>query len=97
MNLSVEQIADAMGAEIVARGGSGSPDRAAIDSREAGPGVLFFGLRGESAHGGEFAPAAIESGAWGVVVTPEQAAGRHVLCAWPRISRRAASRHRPRN
>ena len=68
------------------RGGDGSgdrrpgatpafPDRAAIDSREAGPGALFFGLRGESVDGGEFAPAAIESGAWGVVVTPEQAAG----------------------
>ncbi len=75
MNLSAEQIAAAMGAEIVARGDSVSPDRATIDSREAGPGALFFGLRGESADGGEFAPAAIESGAWGVVVTPEQAAG----------------------
>ncbi len=75
MNLTAEQIAAAVGAEIVARGGSGSPDHAAVDSREAGPGALFFGLRGESAHGGEFAPAAIESGAWGVVVTPEQAAG----------------------
>jgi UDP-N-acetylmuramoyl-tripeptide--D-alanyl-D-alanine ligase len=75
MNLSAEQIAAAIGAEIAARGGSDSPNCAAIDSREAGPGMLFFGLRGESADGGGFAPAAIESGAWGAVVTPEHAAG----------------------
>ena len=34
-----------------------------------GPGDLFFGLAGEHADGGEFAAAAIEAGAWGVVVT----------------------------
>jgi UDP-N-acetylmuramoyl-tripeptide--D-alanyl-D-alanine ligase len=68
LNLSAEEIAAAIGAEIVARGGSGSPDRATIDSTASGAGDLFFGLRGERVDGGEFAPAAIEAGAWGVVV-----------------------------
>ncbi|HEU4944327.1 MAG TPA: UDP-N-acetylmuramoyl-tripeptide--D-alanyl-D-alanine ligase [Solirubrobacterales bacterium] len=68
MNLSAEQIAAACGAEIVARGGDGAPLRATIGSGDTGPGDLFFGLRGERVNGGEFAPAAIEAGAWGVVV-----------------------------
>ena len=68
MNLSGEQIAAACGAEIVARGGADSPARATIGSNETGPGDLFFGLRGERVNGGEFAPAAIESGAWGVLI-----------------------------
>ncbi|HET7177256.1 MAG TPA: UDP-N-acetylmuramoyl-tripeptide--D-alanyl-D-alanine ligase [Solirubrobacterales bacterium] len=68
MNLDPEQIAAAIGAEIVAAGPAGSPRRAVVDSREAGPGDLFFGLRGERADGGEFAAAAIAAGAWGVVV-----------------------------
>jgi UDP-N-acetylmuramoyl-tripeptide--D-alanyl-D-alanine ligase len=75
LNLKPEQIAEEMGAEIVARGGAGSPGRATIDSAAAGTGDLFFGLRGENVDGGEFASAAIEAGAWGVVTTPEHAAG----------------------
>jgi len=71
LNLTPEQIAEACGAEIVARGESGSPVRATIGSGETGPGDLFFGLRGERSDGGEYAAAAIEAGAWGVVVTPE--------------------------
>jgi UDP-N-acetylmuramoyl-tripeptide--D-alanyl-D-alanine ligase len=68
LNLSAKQIAAAIGAEVVAEGAAGSPARATIDSGGTGPGDLFFGLRGERADGGEFAPAAIEAGAWGVVV-----------------------------
>jgi UDP-N-acetylmuramoyl-tripeptide--D-alanyl-D-alanine ligase len=68
VNLTPGQIAEAMGAEIVARGEPGSPQRGTIDSSEAGPGDLFFGLRGERVDGGEFASAALEAGAWGVVV-----------------------------
>jgi UDP-N-acetylmuramoyl-tripeptide--D-alanyl-D-alanine ligase len=71
LNLSGEQIAVACGAEIVARGGAGSPGRATIDSGDTGPGDLFFGLRGERANGGEFAAAAIEAGVWGVLVDQE--------------------------
>ncbi len=70
MNLSPAQIADALGAEVVAAGPDESPRRATINSAEAGPGDLFFGLRGEKQDGGEFAAAAIEAGAWGVVVSP---------------------------
>jgi UDP-N-acetylmuramoyl-tripeptide--D-alanyl-D-alanine ligase len=70
VKLTAEEIAAALGAEIVARGGAGPPVRATIDSAASGLGDLFFGLRGESRDGGEFAPAAIEAGAWGVVVGP---------------------------
>jgi UDP-N-acetylmuramoyl-tripeptide--D-alanyl-D-alanine ligase len=76
VRLSAEQIAAAIGAEIVTTGPSGSPQRAVVDSGEAGPGDLFFGLRGERADGGEFAPAAIAAGAWGVVLRQETARSR---------------------
>jgi UDP-N-acetylmuramoyl-tripeptide--D-alanyl-D-alanine ligase len=65
------EIAAAMAAEVLAEGAGAGPERAAIDSREGGPGTLFFGLRGASADGGAFAGAAIESGAWGVVASRE--------------------------
>lgn len=68
MKLAPGEIAAALGAEVVAEGAPGSPARATIDSSETGPGDLFFGLRGERRDGGEFAPAALEAGAWGVVV-----------------------------
>ncbi len=69
------RIADAAGADVAAEGREGGPSRAVIDSREAGDGALFFGLSGEHADGGEFAAAALEAGAWGVVVTPSHAEG----------------------
>ncbi len=70
MNMTPEQIAAAIGAEIVARGEAGFPRRGIIDSSQAEVGDLFFGLRGERVDGGEFAPAALEAGAWGAVVGP---------------------------
>jgi UDP-N-acetylmuramoyl-tripeptide--D-alanyl-D-alanine ligase len=70
VRLSAEEIAAALGAEVLAAGAAGSPRRATIDSGATGPGDLFFGLRGANRDGGEFAPAAIEAGAWGVVVGP---------------------------
>jgi len=75
VNLAPEQIAAAMGAEIVAEGAAGFPRRGIIDSSEAGEGDLFFGLRGERVDGGEFAAAAISADAWGVVVDRERAGG----------------------
>ncbi|HET9105281.1 MAG TPA: UDP-N-acetylmuramoyl-tripeptide--D-alanyl-D-alanine ligase [Solirubrobacteraceae bacterium] len=48
----------------------GGPDRVAIDSRQAEPGVLFVGLPGRRRDGGEFAAAALKAGAWGVLVSP---------------------------
>ncbi|HEX5988638.1 MAG TPA: UDP-N-acetylmuramoyl-tripeptide--D-alanyl-D-alanine ligase [Solirubrobacterales bacterium] len=68
MKLTAEEIAAALGAEVLAEGEPGSPRRAVIDSTEAGPGDLFFGLKGANRDGGEFAPAALEAGAWGAVV-----------------------------
>jgi UDP-N-acetylmuramoyl-tripeptide--D-alanyl-D-alanine ligase len=73
VNLTAEQIAAAMGAEIVARGQPGSPRRGVIDSGEAGEGDLFFGLKGKKVDGGEFASAAIAARAWGAVVGPGRA------------------------
>jgi UDP-N-acetylmuramoyl-tripeptide--D-alanyl-D-alanine ligase len=70
VRLSPEEIAAALGAEVIAEGAPESPRRAVIDSSQAQAGDLFFGLRGERRDGGEFAPAAIEAGAWGVVVSP---------------------------
>jgi UDP-N-acetylmuramoyl-tripeptide--D-alanyl-D-alanine ligase len=73
LRLGAEQIAEACGAEIVARGEAGGPARATIGSGETGPGDLFFGLPGERVNGGEFAAAAIKAGAWGVVIDPAMA------------------------
>jgi UDP-N-acetylmuramoyl-tripeptide--D-alanyl-D-alanine ligase len=70
MRLTPAEIATALGAEVLSEGQPGAPARATIDSGASGPGDLFFGLRGETHDGGEFAPAAIEAGAWGVVVGP---------------------------
>jgi UDP-N-acetylmuramoyl-tripeptide--D-alanyl-D-alanine ligase len=75
MRLTPAEIAAATGAEIAAEGGAGSPRRATIDSGASGADDLFFGLRGESRDGSEFAPAAVAAGAWGVVVRPECTAG----------------------
>jgi UDP-N-acetylmuramoyl-tripeptide--D-alanyl-D-alanine ligase len=71
VRLTPEEIAAAMQAEVLVEGDPGSPRRAVIDSSESGPGDLFFGLKGSNRDGGEFAPTAIEAGAWGVVVGPE--------------------------
>jgi len=71
VNLSPAEIAAALGAEVVAEGSPEPPRRAVISSNDVGPGDLFFGLRGEKVDGGEFAPAAIEAGAWGVVIGPK--------------------------
>ncbi len=73
MRLAGSEIAAATGTRVLAEGPTGPPARAVIDSSAAGPGDLFFGLRGESRDGGEFAPAAIKAGAWGAVVSPEYA------------------------
>jgi len=75
VKLSGAEIAAAIGAEVLAEGESSHPQRATIGSGDSGPGDLFFGLRGTRVDGGEFAPEAIAAGAWGVVATPEHAAG----------------------
>jgi UDP-N-acetylmuramoyl-tripeptide--D-alanyl-D-alanine ligase len=74
VRLSGDEIAAATGAQVLAVGSEERPTRAVIDSSTAGPGDLFFGLRGASRDGGEFAAGAIEVGAWGAVVGPDFAA-----------------------
>ncbi len=62
-------IADAAGGRLIAGDpGADGPRRAVIDTREAGAGDIFFGLRGEHVDGGEHAPEALAAGAWGVLV-----------------------------
>jgi UDP-N-acetylmuramoyl-tripeptide--D-alanyl-D-alanine ligase len=73
IELAPQEIAAAAGAEIVREGPSERASEAVVDSRQAGPGQLFFGLRGEHSDGGEFAASALAAGAWGAVVTPERA------------------------
>jgi UDP-N-acetylmuramoyl-tripeptide--D-alanyl-D-alanine ligase len=75
MRMAAAEIAAAMGAEIAAEGSASEPRRATIDSGESGLGDLFFGLRGETRDGCDFAPLALAAGAWGVVVRPECVAG----------------------
>jgi UDP-N-acetylmuramoyl-tripeptide--D-alanyl-D-alanine ligase len=75
MNFGAEEIAGAIGAEVVVRGAPGRPRRAVIESGAAGEGDLFFGLRGENVDGGEFAGAALAAGAWGAVVGPGRSEG----------------------
>jgi UDP-N-acetylmuramoyl-tripeptide--D-alanyl-D-alanine ligase len=76
VKLSPTEIVAALGAEVLVEGSPESPRRATIDSGETGPGDLFFGLRGERRDGGEFAPAAIGAGAWGVVIGRDRAVQR---------------------
>src|SRR6516162_7795164 len=77
-----EQVARAAGARLVAPPPTTTgPERVIIDSREAGPGLLFVGLRGERVDGGRFAPQALAAGAWGVMTTPEHAEAAR--CAVP--------------
>jgi UDP-N-acetylmuramoyl-tripeptide--D-alanyl-D-alanine ligase len=71
---SAQQIAACAEATLVAAPDTGEgPERAVIDSREAGPGDLFFGLPGASDDGGRFADRALRAGAWGVLTTPRHA------------------------
>jgi UDP-N-acetylmuramoyl-tripeptide--D-alanyl-D-alanine ligase len=74
ITLDGERLAASAGAEVLARGAAGPPQRAVVDSRSARDGDLFFGLPGERADGGEFSLDALRAGAWGVVVSPSRAA-----------------------
>jgi UDP-N-acetylmuramoyl-tripeptide--D-alanyl-D-alanine ligase len=75
-----EHVARAAGARLISPAPTTTgPERAIIDSRQAGPGSLFVGLQGENADGGRYAPQALAAGAWGVLTTPEHA--QDALCA----------------
>jgi UDP-N-acetylmuramoyl-tripeptide--D-alanyl-D-alanine ligase len=71
IDLGAGRLAAAAGGELVAGVPEGAgPERAVIDSRGLEPGDLFVGLPGATVDGGEFAPGALERGAWGVLVSP---------------------------
>src|SRR5437763_14059860 len=71
---SPERVAEAAGAHLISPPASSTgPQRVVIDSREAGPGALFVGLRGSNADGGQFSAQALAGGAWGILTTPGHA------------------------
>ena len=72
ITLDGERLATVAGAEILVGGAAGGPSRAEIDSRRVGEGDLFVGLQGENADGGQFGRAAVEAGAWGVIVATQR-------------------------
>jgi UDP-N-acetylmuramoyl-tripeptide--D-alanyl-D-alanine ligase len=80
-----ERVAAAAGARLVQPppAGAAGPQRAVVDSRQAGPGDLFVGLRGEREDGGRYAPQALAAGAWGAIVAPE--AAEAARCAPPGV------------
>ncbi len=77
-----EHVARAAGARLISPTPTTTgPERAIIDSRQAGPGSLFVGLPGEHVDGGRYAPQALAAGAWGVLTTPQHA--QDARCAPP--------------
>ena len=60
---------------------AGARARAVIDSRAVEPGDLFVGLRGAGATAGDFAAAALDAGAWGVLVAARARRGRAAAAA----------------
>jgi UDP-N-acetylmuramoyl-tripeptide--D-alanyl-D-alanine ligase len=91
---SPERVAQAAGGRLLSGSGENGPERVVIDSRAAGPGDLFVGLQGEHVDGGEYAAAALEAGAWGVLVrmrgqSPESHMGRR----WREMRMRGLSPH----
>src|SRR5690348_8907080 len=72
---SPEDIARAAGARLISSPASQTgPETVVIDSRQAGPGALFVGLKGANDDGGRFAAQALQDGAWGVLTTEGHAA-----------------------
>jgi len=74
LSWDAHRIAQASGAALLSPGEAGpGPSRVVVDSRQAGPGVLFVGLPGANTHGGMHAADALAAGAWGALTTPEHA------------------------
>lgn len=73
-HISLAALADAVGGAVVGYGGIEITD-VTHDSREAGPGVLFVAIRGFTADGHDFVPAAVAAGSPAVCVSDPAAAG----------------------
>ena len=63
LNLSIDEIVRATGAQLLSSGEGTYFTGACTDSRMAGPGSIFFALKGEQTDGHLFVPAAVEHGA----------------------------------
>ena len=68
IQLTATGVASAMGGAVVAGGASREFNGVSIDTRTLQPGDLFIAIRGDRFDGAEFAGAAIDAGAAGVVV-----------------------------
>ena len=68
IRLTAEWVADAMGGTIVKAGPRDEFSGVSIDTRTLRTGELYFGIRGDRFDGADFAAAAAEAGAFGVVV-----------------------------
>jgi UDP-N-acetylmuramoyl-tripeptide--D-alanyl-D-alanine ligase len=69
---STAWVLEAIGGKLLAGDPAApGPARAIVDTRLAGAGDLFFGLRGDRVDGGVHASEALAVGAWGVVVASE--------------------------
>ncbi len=68
IRLTAEWVAAAMGGTIAARAGQREFTGVSIDTRTLRPGELYVGIRGDRYDGADFARAAVEAGAAGVVV-----------------------------
>jgi UDP-N-acetylmuramoyl-tripeptide--D-alanyl-D-alanine ligase len=76
MTFHLAQIADWLGLEIGVEAGRQQVTSYTIDSRQAGPGSLFFALPGDHADGHDFVASAFERGAVAAVVNPVAMAER---------------------
>ena len=92
MNLTLAAAARAMGGRVVAGDPGTRLGSYATDHRQAGPGTLFFALRGASRDGHEFAAAASAAGA-AVVVDRDTEAGLAIQVDDPWRALYALARH----
>jgi UDP-N-acetylmuramoyl-tripeptide--D-alanyl-D-alanine ligase len=69
--MTLAEVADAVGGRLLDADPRAAADGLAIDSRSIRPGMLFAALPGERVDGHDFAGAAVEAGAVGVLATRE--------------------------
>src|SRR4051794_10619548 len=67
-HIPLERVLESTGGTVVKPGSARAFERVVIDGRAAGPGTLFFAIRGDRFDGVDFAPQAVAAGATGVVV-----------------------------
>ncbi|MFY9264278.1 MAG: UDP-N-acetylmuramoyl-tripeptide--D-alanyl-D-alanine ligase [Solirubrobacterales bacterium] len=84
--LGPREIADAIGARLHGDAGTSRASRVIIDSREAGPGDLFFGIPGARSDGGAYAADVLAARAWGVVVANERFETASAACTGGQVA-----------